>query len=461
MAVYDASRLAQDEYYALKATGNAVITGMSQQSLAVYLRAVEHARAASRVRGERGVVEAVQMMAEEGVHAYTYTRRDGTLVRVPGDVAMRRAVTERMGSAVSRNAYETAKETGHDLVYIPETPACRKTHEPINGKAFSVTGRTPGYDVLDDGLLALMEEPNCQHRMQLYWPGITRDEEPAWRAAGYTDEQMRDLRARQRSMENGVRKAKRSVEALKAAGMDTRQANAVVRARQARLRELIAEHPKVLRREVWREALYDSHARMQRVFEHEGRKAADRAATKAAAIVSTPAYAERFAFAASAAEQDAMVSAARKMIARRSGTRFEDIAVIAAGGTVVATVESGSAVGSATMSSSAKMAMDGYPKGSLVIMHNHPQSMYPSAADFEVLSKKRFKYGVIACHDGTVLRIRVTDWRLFESARAGGRIGEIDLLFNDFARYYGTKAGDARIASMLERRYGVTYERYA
>lgn len=276
----DASLLTQEEYYALKKQGAEFLKGMSQQTASAYVAAVAHAKAASRVRGEQGMAEAVQMMAEQGVHAYAYTRRDGTVVRVPADVGIRRAMREQMRQASSRQAMELARDTGHDLVYIDETPACRDSHKPINGKAFSVTGATPGYERLTPELEALMRDYGCQHRARLYWPGVTKTPEPQWRAKGYTDEEMRGLQTEQRALENAVRKAKRSSEAVKAALAEaegrrevekaaalSRQltiANAKVRARQARVAEHVAAHSDVLTRQPWREALYDSARRMER-----------------------------------------------------------------------------------------------------------------------------------------------------------------------------------------------------
>lgn len=91
---------------------------------------------------------------------------------------------------------------------------------------------------------------------------------------------MRELQTEQRALENAVRKAKRSSEAVKAALAEAEKAgeaekaaalsrqltiaNAKVRARQARVAEHVAANPDVLTRQPWREALYDSAARMER-----------------------------------------------------------------------------------------------------------------------------------------------------------------------------------------------------
>ena len=90
------------------------------------------------VVGEQAMKEAVQMMASEGVHAYTYTRKDGTLVRVPADVGIRRAVYTAGRTRLNDQTMNVALETRHDLIEVNETRNCRQSHELINGKVFSL-----------------------------------------------------------------------------------------------------------------------------------------------------------------------------------------------------------------------------------------------------------------------------------------------------------------------------------
>ena len=43
----------------------------------------------------------------------------------------------------------------------------------------------------------------------------------------------------------------------------------------------------------------------------------------------------------------------------------------------------------------------------IVAIHNHPYSMLPSYSDLE--NAKRYKYGVIICHNGSVIKYSVED----------------------------------------------------
>ena len=58
-------------------------------------------------------------------------------------------------------------------------------------------------------------------------------------------------------LENEVRKAKREVEALTAAGLDAAEAKRRLTARRRQLKALVAEHPKLLERRPWREGIYE------------------------------------------------------------------------------------------------------------------------------------------------------------------------------------------------------------
>lgn len=261
--VYDASLLTQEAYAAAKATAGAIITGMSQNSVQVYLKAANHAAARVGVVGEQAMKEAVQMMAAEGVHAYTYTRKDGTLVRVPADVGIRRAVYTAGRTRLNDQTMNVALETRHDLIEVNETRNCRPSHELINGKVFSLSGADPKYPKWDSACDACLHDYNCGHSIRIYNELIGKSFSNAMaRSDQGTLEERRELVTRQRALENRIRKQKRTVDALKAAGQDTKPANARLNATRAQLRDLIAANSKVLYRDAHREQVYDSAARM-------------------------------------------------------------------------------------------------------------------------------------------------------------------------------------------------------
>lgn len=97
----------------------------------------------------------------------------------------------------------------------------------------------------------------------------------------------------------------------------------------------------------------------------------------------------------------------KRMLGHRSGTLYEDIYAY--------DLDEHRRIGSETGQRSTFSATIGEKLGSaikestsaghrVVIMHNHPNSGAPSAADINSLRKNGASFGVIACHDGSLLR---------------------------------------------------------
>ena len=53
-----------------------------------------------------------------------------------------------------------------------------------------------------------------------------------------------------------------------------------------------------------------------------------------------------------------------------------------------------------------KMVSESEPY-TIISLHNHPNSTVPSLDDLNSSYKKKYKYGVIACHNGNVFKYRV------------------------------------------------------
>ena len=98
---------------------------------------------------------------------------------------------------------------------------------------------------------------------------------------------------------------------------------------------------------------------------------------------------------------------AREMLSHRSGTKFEDLAFIdTATGKFLTRVDydvENQVIPSVRMR---RMVMDAEPY-TIIAIHNHPGSSVPSITDLETAYEKRYKYGLIACHNGTVMKYTV------------------------------------------------------
>jgi hypothetical protein len=96
------------------------------------------------------------------------------------------------------------------------------------------------------------------------------------------------------------------------------------------------------------------------------------------------------------------------MLNHRSGTKYEDLAYIDSV-TGKAVVRTDYDVESQVMPSKRmKGLVLGSAPNTVISIHNHPGSSVPSMSDLKAVYKYKQKYGVIACHNGTVFKYQVT-----------------------------------------------------
>lgn len=243
--------------------------GMQQSAREAYLRACMEARRA--VAGYAGgpavnyrdaAARAVASLARQGLAAYTYQRKDGRTVRVPVDVGVRRAMESAAAERRTAQALEVARAAGLDLVEVSTTAGARPSHRAWQGRVYSVSGETPGYRKFEDACRVGDKVDgiggyNCRHRVSVYVPG-TRRRYPTDPLAGtgLTQEEAYRLRARQARLESDLRALKRERDALRAAGLPSRDVEARLAAKDAELSRHVKAHPALLRRRDWRESAY-------------------------------------------------------------------------------------------------------------------------------------------------------------------------------------------------------------
>lgn len=259
----EAARLSQEAYKAAKESTDTIVTDMSSRTASIFRETVEKARVRVNEVGERAMAEAVQDLAYKGIHASSHVDKNGRLYRVPSDVAVRQAVYTSGRQRFNGQVLGVAQRTGQDLIEVNSTPNCRPSHEVINGGVFSISGLNPKYRRWTGDMQALLSDYNCGHEIAIYYPDSGSVFTDPLKGTGYTLEQARKAFAKQRRYENEIRKQKRVVEALKAGGMDTTEANAKLNATRHRLKKHIDENSAILRRERHREQLYDSAQRMK------------------------------------------------------------------------------------------------------------------------------------------------------------------------------------------------------
>lgn len=260
----EAARLSQEAYKAAKANLDTITYNMSQKTAALFYEAVNEAKANVNVKGEKAMAEAVQKLAMQGIYASSHTDKNGRGYRVPADVAVRQAVYTSGRQRFNDQVLAVAQRTGQDLIEVNGTPNCRPSHEVINGKVFSISGLDERFPKWTPELEGLTHDYNCGHRVAVYHESLGSAFKDPLEGTGYTLEEARRAFAKQRRYENEIRKQKRVVEALNAAGYETREANARLNAIRHRLSRHIAANSAILRRERHREQLYDSAQRMKK-----------------------------------------------------------------------------------------------------------------------------------------------------------------------------------------------------
>ena len=178
------------------------------------------------VSGEKSldelIAEGVGYLAEKGVSAVTYVDDAGNVTRTDSvDVAVRRHAITQANQAGGRMTIQRMQEFGHDLVQTTAHMGARPTHEPWQGRAFSLSGprEVDGvtypnfYEETGYGTVSGLQGANCRHTFYSYFPGDPLPErpDPEENAERYRAEQ------KQRRIEREIRRCKRDIAADEAA----------------------------------------------------------------------------------------------------------------------------------------------------------------------------------------------------------------------------------------------------
>ena len=232
----------------------------------VYRKTILRTAAAMQAGGQtlqQATDAATRDFLDQGIGCIRY--RNGRRVNIStyAEMALRTAGTRAMlmGEAAQR------ERLGLDTVLVSQYGACSKTCLPWQGLVYIDDvfqpyhgPRTPGgtygisrngrqYPLLSVAMQGGLFHPNCRHTLSTWVEGVSTRPRPMDKAKV---EAAAQLEARQRALERSVRKAKRQ-----AAGLcdpaAAKAARARVRAAQKELRDFVADHGDVLRRNVWRE----------------------------------------------------------------------------------------------------------------------------------------------------------------------------------------------------------------
>lgn len=240
---------------------------MAQSAYMEYLKIASEAAFASTgniddpgVGYERALSAGIAKMARKGLTASTYTRKDGTVVHVPVDVGIRRAIAAE-GREPKIKATLDAAESSFGLVEVSKTANPRDTHHRWEGRVYSTGASTAGYPSFEEVVGDQINDYNCGHRIRVFNPNTGRRFEGPLEGTGYTAEESAALHTEQAKLENEIRKLKREHEVLHSMKLDTDDVNRRLKAKRGELQSLLSRHPKILSRREWREYTYETARR--------------------------------------------------------------------------------------------------------------------------------------------------------------------------------------------------------
>ena len=258
----DAGNRAREAWAAAKPRAAEIERSMRTDANAIYAKYANKAAQDARTMGyDRALRKAVVDMAKEGVAAYTYKREDGTVVRVPVDVGVRRMMQTEATQRLIAQELDTAQRNGCNYVKGNCTANARPSHAAWQGKVYQIkgSGKYPNfYSSCHPGDMRNgIGGYNCGHRVEIWQPGTPFARKDPLEGTGYTTEEARKLTDRQRYYERNIRERKRVIEVLESEGLDTTDERRRLRRAEGKLRDLINEHSSILRRQqAYREGTY-------------------------------------------------------------------------------------------------------------------------------------------------------------------------------------------------------------
>ena len=131
------------------------------------------------------------------------------------------------------------------------------------------------------------------------------------------------------------------------------------------------------------------------------------------------------------------------MLDHRSGTKYEDLAFVDSKTGDAKINKNYDKENTASPSKSMKKILTEAEPYSVIAIHNHPGSSAPSYSDLVVCKNRKYKYGLVVCHDGTIYKYSVDD-KKFNKPMA---ISAVDLLLkNGYTKEVKKRLKDAGVS---------------
>lgn len=342
------------------------------------------------------------------------------------DVAARRAVMTGITQLTGRISDFNAKKLGTEYFEIAWHAGARPTHAVWQGKVWS---KEQLVTVCGLGTVAGLEGANCYHERYPFIPGISeRNWTDEWlekqnrkentpkefRGKRYT---VYEAKQKQRQMETAMRAQREKVQLLQKGGADP---DDVMLAR-AKYQGQLNEYSKFSSRmglQEERERIYiDGRGRVapanekwRREQENSKKKYQYSSTIIHTDKINSSDYRRRIDKIPESTEVKRSVwKNAKDMLYHRSGTKYEDIAFIDSktGRSIInKNFDKESTVSPNKRMKAMLKELEPY---TIIAVHNHPGSSPPSYSDIMACKDRKYKYGLVVCHDGTIYKYAVDD----------------------------------------------------
>lgn len=108
-------------------------------------------------------------------------------------------------------------------------------------------------------------------------------------------------------------------------------------------------------------------------------------------------------------------NAIKEILKHRSGTKYEDLAFVNSITGKMAINKDFNRENLAKMNKPLKDMLESAEAYTIIGIHNHPSSSVPSIADIAACVKRKYKFGIVACHDGKIYKYAQNENRYNES----------------------------------------------
>ena len=397
----------------------------------------------------------VTQLTNSGLRQIDYASGRGNRV----DVAARRAVMTGITQLTGYISDMNAEKLGTKYFEVAWHAGARPTHAVWQGRVWS---KEQLVTVCGLGTVTGLEGANCYHERYPFVLGISeRNWSDEWlekknreentpkefRGKQYT---VYEAKQKQRQMETAMRAQREKVQLLKSGGADPDDVMLARAKYQGQLNEYSKFSSKMGLKEE-RERIYiDGRGRVapanekwRREQENSKKKYQYSSTIIHTDKINSSDYRRRIDKIPESTEVKRSVwKNAKDMLYHRSGTKYEDIAFIDSktGRSIIN--KNFDKESTASPNKRMKAMLKELEPYTIIAVHNHPGSSPPSLSDILACKERKYKYGLVACHDGMIYKYSVDD-RKFNKPMA---ISAVDLLLkNGYTKEVKSRLKDAGI----------------